>query len=77
MVIDDVKVSPSDIGIFVRIKNRKVKNVPIVAICDTNTNPVGVNYVIPSNDDATKTIKLLLNVIKETVLEGKAIFAKK
>jgi len=36
-----------------------------------------VNYVIPSNDDATKTIKLLLNVIKEAVLEGKAIFAKK
>jgi len=30
-----------------------------------------VNYVIPSNDDATKTIKLVLNVIKEAIMEGK------
>lgn len=59
------------------VAEAKVKNVPIIAVCDTNTNPVGVNYVIPSNDDATKTIKLLLNVIKETILEGKASFAKK
>lgn len=50
----------------------KKKNIPVVAICDTNVNPKDVNYIIPSNDDATKTIKMLLNVIKETLLEGKA-----
>ncbi len=49
----------------------KKKNIPIIAICDTNVNPSGINYIIPSNDDATKTIKLVLNTIKETILEAK------
>lgn len=50
----------------------KKKNIPIVAICDTNVNPTGINYPIPSNDDATKTIKLLTNTIKENLLAAKA-----
>jgi small subunit ribosomal protein S2 len=53
------------------IVEAKKKNVPIIAICDTNTDPSDVNYIIPSNDDATKTIKLLTNTIKEAILEGK------
>ncbi len=48
------------------------KNIPIIAICDTNVNPEGVNYVIPANDDATKTIKLILTAVKAAVEEGKA-----
>ena len=43
------------------------KNIPIIAICDTNVDPTGVKYIIPSNDDATKTIKLLLSLIKEAI----------
>jgi small subunit ribosomal protein S2 len=46
-------------------------NIPVIAICDTNTNPTNVNYVIPSNDDATKTIKLVMNSVKEAIAEGK------
>lgn len=53
------------------------KNVPLIAICDTNVNPSGINYIIPSNDDATKTIKLALNLIKEAISEGKAAAVKK
>ncbi len=49
----------------------KKKNIPVVAVCDTNVNPKNVNYIIPANDDATKTIKLILNLIKEAILEGK------
>jgi len=48
------------------------KNIPIIAICDTNVNPDPVNYVIPANDDATKAVKLVLNLMKEAVLEGKS-----
>ena len=48
------------------------KNVPIIAICDTNVNPAGIKYVIPSNDDATKAIKLLVGLIGEAVQEGRA-----
>lgn len=48
------------------------KKIPIVAVCDTNVNPDGVKYIIPANDDATKGIKLVMNLIKEAIFEGKA-----
>lgn len=53
------------------------KRIPVVAVCDTNVNPIGVDYIIPSNDDATKAVKLIMNLIKEAVLEGKAEGEKK
>jgi len=53
------------------IKEAKQKNIPIIAICDTNTNPEEVNYPIPANDDATKTITLVLEAISEAILDGK------
>ncbi len=48
------------------------KNIPIIAICDTNVNPELVTYPIPSNDDSTKTIDLILNAVKKTVLSAKS-----
>ncbi len=53
------------------VMEAKKKNIPVVAICDTNVNPTGIKYPIPSNDDATKTIKLVLNVVKDVLLETK------
>lgn len=53
------------------------KNIPVVAVCDTNVNPAGVKYIIPANDDATKGIKLVLELIKEAISEGKAMAANK
>ncbi|MBK9928176.1 MAG: 30S ribosomal protein S2 [Anaerolineales bacterium] len=47
-------------------------NIPIVALVDTNCNPQNVDYVIPSNDDAIRAIKLLVAKIADAVLEGKA-----
>lgn len=49
----------------------RAKNIPVIAICDTNVNPELVTYPIPANDDATKTISLLMDTIKEVVLEAK------
>ncbi len=46
------------------------KNVPIVAICDTNVNPDKITYPIPANDDAIKSIELLVNLVAEAVKEG-------
>ncbi|MDD4332787.1 MAG: 30S ribosomal protein S2 [Patescibacteria group bacterium] len=54
------------------VAEAKKKNIPVVAVCDTNVNPDNVNYIIPTNDDATKTIKLIINTLKEAVEEGKA-----
>ncbi len=49
----------------------KKKDISVVAVCDTNVNPRGVNYIIPANDDATKTIKLILELVSEAIKAGK------
>jgi small subunit ribosomal protein S2 len=48
-------------------------NIPIVAMVDTNCNPQDIDYVIPSNDDAIRAIKLLVAKVADAVLEGKAM----
>jgi small subunit ribosomal protein S2 len=48
-------------------------DIPIIALVDTNCNPHNVDYVIPSNDDAIRAIKLLVGKIADAVLEGKAV----
>lgn len=52
------------------IVEARKKNIPTVAICDTNTNPDLINYPIPGNDDATKTIKLILACLEETIAKA-------
>jgi len=47
--------------------------IPIVAMVDTNCNPLNVDYVIPSNDDAIRAIKLLVSKVADAILEGKAM----
>ncbi len=47
--------------------------IPVVALVDTNCNPENVDFVIPSNDDAIRAIKLLVGKIADAVLEGKAM----
>ncbi len=48
-------------------------NIPIVAMVDTNCNPLNIDYVIPSNDDAIRAIKLLVAKVADAILEGKAL----
>ncbi len=45
-------------------------NIPVIALVDTNCDPRGVDYVIPSNDDAIRAIKLLTSTIANAALEG-------
>lgn len=52
------------------VKEARQKNIPIIAICDTNVNPEKVNYPIPANDDSTKTITLILAAVKSAIVEG-------
>ena len=47
--------------------------IPIVAMVDTNCNPLNIDYVIPSNDDAIRAIKLLVAKVADAILEGKAM----
>ena len=55
------------------VREANLLKIPIVALVDTNCNPQNIDYVIPSNDDAIRAIKLLVAKIADAVLEGKAM----
>ncbi len=55
------------------IHESNLLGIPVLALVDTNCNPSGVDFVIPSNDDAIRAIKLLTAKIADAVLEGKAL----
>ncbi len=46
-------------------------NIPIVAMCDTNCDPDEIDYVIPSNDDAIRAVKLIAMKLADAVIEGR------
>ncbi len=46
--------------------------IPIVAILDSNSNPDGIDYPIPGNDDARRAIDLYCSLIKETIVSAKS-----
>jgi len=54
------------------INEAKKIGIPVIGVCDTNSNPKYIDHIIPANDDATKTIKLVLNCIRGAVEAGKA-----
>jgi small subunit ribosomal protein S2 len=55
------------------VREANLLNIPIVAMVDTNCDPQSIDYVIPSNDDAIRAIKLLVAKVADAVLEGKAM----
>jgi small subunit ribosomal protein S2 len=54
------------------VHEANLTKIPVLAMVDTNCDPRGVDYVIPSNDDAIRAIKLLVSKVADAVLEGKA-----
>ena len=58
------------------VHEANVKDIPVIALVDTNCDPKNVDYVIPSNDDAIRAIKLLVGKIADAVMEGKTIRGK-
>lgn len=46
-------------------------NVPIIGICDTNANPDKVTYPIPANDDAVKSLTMMIDLVRDTIKAGK------
>jgi small subunit ribosomal protein S2 len=53
------------------VHEANLKSVPVVAMVDTNCDPSNVDYLIPSNDDAIRAIKLMVSKIADAVIEGK------
>ena len=54
------------------VKEANVLGVPVIGIADTNANPAGIEYIIPSNDDAIKAVKLILDYMVDAVKAGQA-----
>ena len=50
-----------------------VLNIPVICLADTNANPDGINYIIPGNDDAIRSIQLITSKLADAVLEGKQL----
>jgi small subunit ribosomal protein S2 len=55
------------------IHEANLLNIPVLALVDTNCDPRNVDYVIPSNDDAIRAIKLMVATIANAIEEGKAL----
>ena len=44
--------------------------IPVFGIVDTNSNPVGIDFIIPANDDATKSVDVILSAMVAAIQEG-------
>lgn len=51
--------------------------VPVVAVCDSNANPTGIDYVIPANDDALAGLRLIIDQLAEAIKDGSSVAAKR
>ena len=56
----------------IAIKEANNLGIPVFAIVDTNSDPDGVDFVIPGNDDAIRAVSLYLNAVAATVREGRS-----
>lgn len=52
------------------VKEANRLNIPVIAMVDTCCDPTNIDYVIPANDDAAKSIQLIVNVVCQAVQEG-------
>ena len=57
----------------IAIKEANKLNIPVICLADTNADPDGINYIIPGNDDAIRSIKLITSKLADAVLEGKQL----
>jgi small subunit ribosomal protein S2 len=59
------------------VKEAKKLGVPVVALADSNTNPVGIDYIVPMNDDALGAVELVTGYVVQAVQDGQKVSEKK
>lgn len=52
-------------------------NIPVIAVCDTNADPTGIDYVIPANDDAITVLQMIADQLADGIKAGSAVAAKR
>jgi small subunit ribosomal protein S2 len=81
--IADMKKTPDMIFIIdtnvedLAVKEAMRLKIPIVAIIDTNSDPTGITYPIPGNDDARRAINLYCELVKQTILDAQTNLSMK
>ena len=74
--ISDMNRTPAAIFIVdvkkenIALAEAKKLGIPVFAMVDTNSNPKGIDFVIPSNDDASKSIEKIIGIMTEAIKEG-------
>ena len=62
-----------DVGYHkIAVAEAKKLGIPVIGVVDTNPSPIGIDYVIPGNDDSAKAVALYARAIADAVLEGRA-----
>ncbi len=76
--IKDMRALPSVVFVVdpkkesIAVNEARKLRIPVIAITDTNCDPDGIDYLIPGNDDAIKSIRLIAHYVAEAVLKGQA-----
>ena len=55
----------------IAVQEARKLGIPVIAVVDTNSNPDGVDYIIPGNDDAIRAIQLYVQAVADAILEGR------
>lgn len=53
------------------VQEARIKKIPIIALADTNVNPLQIDYPIPANEDAVSSLRLMIAYITKAVIDGK------
>lgn len=69
VVVDIKKEEPA-------VREGKRREVPVIGVVDTNSDPTGIDYVIPANDDAVGSIQCIIHYLAQAYAEGKTIWVK-
>lgn len=56
----------------IAVREAQKLGIPVFAVCDTNSNPEGLDFIIPANDDASQSIRLITRLMCDAVTEGLA-----
>lgn len=81
--IEDMKKLPGAIFVVdtakehIAVKEAKKLGIPTIAVVDTNCDPTNINYVIPGNDDAIRSVRLFAKLIADSCLEGAKVYQEK
>jgi small subunit ribosomal protein S2 len=66
----DVLIAVDVVNEAIAVREAKNKKIPVIALCDTNSNPKEIDYPIVSNDDSRSTIDLILGILAKTIKEN-------